>query len=183
MTPYSLFFFAGIRPSCISKSPRSQCCWSILSLQLHHFEHFSPEPSWILIQFSVSTGVHNRFPLPFKQNGPLRWQKRWAFRPCNAWVLERPSISLWRMHLGGEDKLGCAPFPVKNTTWNYTRFLEGINIHLQKEMICFQPSLKLTAKASENRLLQKERIVFQRSIFRCELFVSRRVSWVVPPSQ
>ncbi len=31
------------------------------------------------------------------------------------------------------------------------------------------PSLKLTAKAPENRPSQKERIIFQPTIFRCEL--------------
>ena len=37
------------------------------------------------------------------------------------------------------------------------------------------PSLKLTAKTPENRVSQKERIVFQPSIFRCELLFSGMV--------
>ena len=43
-----------------------------------------------------------------------------------------------------------------------------------KRKVCL-PSLKLTAKAPENWPSQKETIVFQPSISRCELLVSGRV--------
>ena len=51
---------------------------------------------------------------------------------------------------------------------------QELGLHKSHEFVV--SSLKLTAKAPENGPSQKETIVFQPSIFRCELLVSGGVS-------
>ena len=67
-------------------------------------------------------------------------------------------------------------------TWKEIHLKKHHSWYLWQSMLDFPgvPSLKLTAKAPENRPSQKERIIFQPTIFRCELkgfFPSQTIGW------